>query len=688
MVTFNTFIDARLLPARGTFIASQSQQAWIRFVLGIVFTLYIAVHGPYFDAIFPFLVFAIPSYLLINLYSLYWIRRRPYSLLRLLLVPVIDNVLIMLAMWADGGHMSVTYLLLLSPIIGNGFRYGSKMLLYCQLLAMVTMVGISLLTVFQLGLSIDWIGLVAELVGLLYISHYAYSIINKTESTVRARLEAEASASRMIAANPHPAFTYDQDKEHAPILFANAAMASLIADVPQDIVGRPAAQLIINEDREAFSRSLRRDRDKDMQQCYVRLLSGGEEPIQVKCEFTTIHQGGQRIGLCYLTDIRESERLQDELAEARKQAYTAALASGIAHDFRNMLTGMIGQAELMELQYDDPQLKEDARFIIEAGRRGADMINQLLDLGRSEGLEYKVIDIAESISRMLQIARVQLPPDIELHVQVEEDLPKVRANMAQLEQMLLNLIANAAQAMSGGSGSIDVSLATCREDQRQALRLTVRDNGCGIEAENLQHIFKPFWSTRKSSGGTGLGMAMVQRIVRWHDGRIEVTSEPGKGTEVSICLPAAGEAEVEVVQANAPDEADSLLQEMQPWCILLVEDQAEVMKIHQEFLLRMGHTVVTATDGAQALALFCSQRDHIDMVLTDYMMPKMDGLELAERVHMEDPHMPVTIITAFGEDDALKVLRLRRVGILNKPLSYRTLLQHLIQLQQRQGQPH
>jgi len=482
------------------------------------------------------------------------------------------------------------------------------------------------------------------------------------------------------------ATTYDPDKAYAPILFANAAMASLIADLPQDIIGTSAEQLIINEDREAFSQALRAHRGDTVHQCYVRLSTADDDPIQVKCEFTSIHQGGQRIGLCYLTDIRESERLQGELAEARKQAYTAALAAGIAHDFRNMLTGMIGQAELIELQYDDPQLQEDARFIIEAGRRGANMINQLLDLGRSEGLEYKVIDIEESISRMLQIARVQLPPDIELHVQVGKGLPKVRANMAQLEQMLLNLIANAAQAMVGGRGRIDVTLDVCMVQGREALRVSIRDNGCGIAPENLQHIFKPFWSTRKSSGGTGLGMAMVQRIVRWHDGQIDVSSELGKGTEVCICLPAAGDTDVEAVPANTQALSDDvLLPDMQPWCILLVEDQDDVMKIHQEFLTRMGHTVLTAVDGEQALELFCGQRDRIDMVLTDYMMPKMDGLELAERVHMEYPHVPITIITAYGEDDALKVLSLRRVDVLNKPLSYHTLLQHLIQVQQRRG---
>jgi len=683
VVTFNTFIDIRLLPARELFIVSQSQQAWIRFVLGIVFTLYIAVHGPYFKSILPVLAVTIPLYLLLNLYSLWWIRRMPYSLPRLLLVPVVDNMLIVMAMWADGGHMSVVYVLLLSPIIGNGFRYGSKMLLYCQLLAMIAMVAISLLTVFHLDLPMDWIGLVAELIGLLYISHYAYSIINKTESTVRARLAAEDSSSRMIAANPHPAFTYDPDKQDAPILFANAAMASLIAVLPQDLVGKPAGHLIINEDRDAFLQALRSCQGDDMHPCYVRLPAVEEEPVQVKCEFTTIHQGGQRIGLCYLTDIRESERLQGELAEARKQAYTAALAAGIAHDFRNMLTGMIGQAELMELQYEDAQLKRDARFIIDAGRRGADMINQLLELGRSESLEHKLVDIAGSISRMLQIARVQLPPDIELHVQIGEGLPKVRANMAQLEQMLLNLIANAAQAMENGRGRIEVLLDACMSHERKGVRLTIRDNGCGITEENLQHIFKPFWSTRKRSGGTGLGMAMVQRIVRWHDGRIDVSSEPGKGTEVCICLPAAGEVDAEILPENMPGLPDETLPEIQPWCVLLVEDQDDVMKIHQEFLTRMGHTVLTAADGEQALRLFCDQRDHIDLVLTDYMMPRMDGLELAERIHMEHPHVQITIITAFGEDDALKVLRLRRVNVLNKPLSYHTLLRHLVQLQQR-----
>ncbi len=677
-------VDQRLLPREDEFIATQSQQALIRFVLGIIFTLYIAFHGPYFDRILPILAVSIPAYLALNLYCLVWIRRRPYSQLRLMLIPAVDNYLIVLAMWADGGHMSVAYVLLMSPIVGNGFRYGAGMVRYCQVLALISMAAISLITTFHLGLDVDWLGLAAELLGIFYISGYAYSILRKNEATLQARLEAEASASRLIAKNPHPAFTFDPEKPGIPILYANPAMASLVSARPEHLVGKPVDSIVIIEDRKSLIDAMLNLHPEKVRTCYVRLPGVLDRPIQVKCEISSVVQEGRHLGLCYMTDISESERLQHELAEAQKLAYAAALASGIAHDFRNVLAGIIGQAELIEMEHDDPQIREDARHIIEAGERGSSMVNQLLELGRSDSSEYKVLDISGALSHMLQIARVQLPPDIDLKIDIQPNLPKVRANLAQLEQVLLNLISNAAQAMPENRGEITVSLAPCSEpDTGKGLKLIVRDNGCGIPEEHLQHIFKPFWSTRKESGGTGLGMAMVQRIVRWHGGSIEVESEPGQGTSVIICLPAALESEAEAAAGEkeaTPVPLDN--KAVRPWNILLVEDQPEVMRIHKAFLSNMGHRIVTASDGAEALAIF---RQHgaggFDMVISDYMMPNMDGVQLARAIRETDARIPITMITAFGEDQALKGLKELNVQILAKPVSYHRLVTHLLLLQ-------
>jgi len=682
---FEKFIDAKLLPGREAFIGAQTQQAWIRFALGIIFTTYIALHGPYFELIFGILAVSIPAYLLINLYCIYWIRKKPFSIFRLLLVPVVDCYLITLAMWADGGHMSVAFFLLMSPIIGNGFRYGSKMMRYCQLLGFLSMVAISLITVFHLHLNMDWLGLMAELLGIFYISSYAYTIISKTEATLQGKLEAEASASRLIAENPHPAFTFDPDVPDIPILYANPAMSTLISGKPESLSGKPIDSIVITEDRTTCLNAVRALDPTLTRHCYVRLPGVLDRPIQVKFEISSIQQEGKRIGLCYLTDISESERLQYELAEAQKLAYTAALAAGIAHDFRNVLAGMIGQAELLQLEHDNPDIQEDTRHIIEAGERGSKMIDQLLELGSSDGSDYRLMDISDSITNMLQIARVQLPPDIALNVQIAPDLPQVRANTAQLEQVLLNLIGNAAKAMSDKKGQIQISLAICDHGSgAKGLKLTVSDNGCGIEPENLQHIFKPFWSTRKHSGGSGLGMAMVQRIVRWHEGTIDVESTPGKGTRVSICLPGASQSGVIPSDDEHHDNTPVPLAipEVKSWKILLVEDQPEVMRIHKAFLTTMGHRVVVAGDGLEAFELYRNAAPNdIDMVITDYMMPNMDGLQLANRIRQLDRNIPISIITAFGEDQALAHLTMDNIHMLKKPLSYHLLVKHIVRMQ-------
>jgi len=682
-ILFSQYIDTELLPDEQTFIASQRTQAWLRFVLGFVFSAYVYLHGQYFDLVFPIFIVSIIAYQLLNLISLFWIKAQPYSLTRILLMPISDCYLIMLAMWTDGGQMSIVYVLLLSPIFGNGMRYGSFILRYCQVLSVIALASICLINVYSLHIAIDWLGLITELIGIFFISIYGYSSIKDFESTSKAKLRAENSADRLIAEMPQPAFTYHVRAKNTPILYANPAMAMITSVSPASLIGSPITQLVIDEDKQALIDAALNLKGDTMRQCYVRLTNLQGKAIQVMCEMRRTLHLGQEIGLAYLTDISESERLQAELAEAQKQAQTAALAAGIAHDFRNLLSGIIGHAELIQMDHNDPQLQKDIRQIIKSGNQGSDMIEQLLMLGRSNPSEKKAMDIGDSIQRMLQLARVQLPSNITLSINKDNHLPVVSVNLAQIEQVLLNLITNAAQAMPQQRGKISIQLSR-HGDSPCHLCITIADNGAGIDPDCIKSIFKPFWSTRKDAGGTGLGLAMVQRIIRWHHGHIDVESIPQQGTTFHLFLPEyiepqANHAET-IPAVDSP--ARQHVSNMFPWQILLVEDQPDVMNIHSSFLAKMGHHVHKAENGFIALDILKHQA--IDMVFTDYMMPEMDGIALTNAIRQQHPHLPVTLATAFSEDETLQQVASPATIVMSKPITYKQLQAHIHMLQQCQ----
>jgi len=685
-ILFSQYIDTKLLPDKQIFIATQRTQAWLRFVMGFVFSTYIYLHGKYFDLVFSTFIVSILGYQFLNLISLFWIKAQPYSLTRILLMPIADSYLIMLAMWADAGQMSVVYVLLLSPIFGNGLRYGSFILRYCQVLSVIALVGICLINIYSLHIAIDWLGLITQLIGILYISIYGYNSIKNFELTSKAKLRAENSADRLIAEMPQPAFTYHVRAKNTPILYANPAMAMITSVSPTSLIGSPIAQLVIDEDKQALIDAALNVKGNTLRQCYVRLTNLQGKTIQVMCEMRRTLHLGQEIGLAYLTDISESERLQAELAEAQKQAQTAALAAGIAHDFRNLLSGIIGHAELIQMDHKDPQLQKDIRQIIKSGNQGSDMIEQLLMLGRSNPSNKKALDIGDSIQRMLQLARVQLPSNITLSISIEDQLPVVSVNLAQIEQILLNLVTNAAQSMSQQRGEINIKLSR-HGDSPSYLCITIADNGCGIDPDCIKSIFKPFWSTRKGAGGTGLGLAMVQRILRWHDGHIDVESIPQQGTTFHLFLP-------EYIESQA-DQADTVPtldvqthrhdSNMFSWQVLLVEDQPDVMTIHSSFLSKMGHHVHKAENGFIALDILKHQP--IDMVFTDYMMPEMDGITLTNAIRQQNNHLPVTLATAFSEDEALRQVASPTTIVMSKPITYKQLQAHIQMLQQQQTSP-
>ncbi len=288
------------------------------------------------------------------------------------------------------------------------------------------------------------------------------------------------------------------------------------------------------------------------------------------------------------------------------------------------------------------------------------------------------------------MARLQLPPHVQLHSNIHVPLHDVAISTIEIEQILLNLINNSTQAISG-SGHIQVNIRNIHDhpvaaNGQPALRIEVVDDGIGIAKENLGKIFDPFWTSREGKGGSGLGLTMVKRIVKLHHGSIHVESSPHQGACFTIHLPPYTEPKTTKSNASTsmPDVngADQISAADEISChILLVDDVPSVLEIHKAMLTRIRHTLTTAENGKQALELFLQKSQHFDMIITDYHMPVMDGLELIEAVRQHDANIPILMITAFGEDE--KLLRAGDLGasLMNKPIKLEKLRKTIADMQ-------
>jgi len=278
--------------------------------------------------------------------------------------------------------------------------------------------------------------------------------------------------------------------------------------------------------------------------------------------------------------------------------------------------------------------------------------------------------------------------NISLQNSIQPNLPALWGNPAQIDQVVLNLIENAAQAI-GDAGCIVITVEAVKDHALTSHALpvvciTVNDNGCGIADANLENIFKPFWTTRADEGGSGLGMTMVKRIVTTHGGEIEVQSEVGKGTSVKIYLPPAGAQALRAVSSMpVPESLPIGIKKIKPWTVLLVDDDAEVLHVHGSLLKRLNQAVFKAENGKTALAQYQTHRNEIDMIVTDYRMPVMDGLEMAKTIRETDTAIPILMITGYGEDAHLRECVKHHITIMNKPVSFQKLATHIGALQLR-----
>jgi signal transduction histidine kinase/CheY-like chemotaxis protein len=381
-----------------------------------------------------------------------------------------------------------------------------------------------------------------------------------------------------------------------------------------------------------------------------------------------------------LEDATERSRMQDQLQHAQRMESVGRLAGGVAHDFNNLLTAILGATDaLLEQLPAGSALRPEAEEIEVAARRGANLTRQLLTFSRKQVVVPRTLDPAELIAQLLPLLRRLIGEAVKLSVDGASGGAKVRVDPGQLEQVIVNLVVNARDALPNGSGRIAVELAEAeigQEEARQQLgihagrfvRISVADDGCGMAPELLSHIFEPFFTTKGPGKGTGLGLATVHGILRQCGGHVAVESQPGVGTVFRVFLPrvAADAASAETrPRAVFPHVART---------ILVAEDDRQVREAVVGALDRAGHTVIEATDASDALAISAERLRSLDLLVTDVVMPGLRGDELARRLRAIRPGLRVLFMSGYTGEDFVRGEDGPGTGFLAKPFSPDALL--------------
>ena len=375
-----------------------------------------------------------------------------------------------------------------------------------------------------------------------------------------------------------------------------------------------------------------------------------------------------RIVHCYVADITDRLLLEEQLRQSQKMEAIGQLAGGIAHDFNNLLTVIYGSTAMLQRTRPHDALEAIAK----ATDRAAALVRQLLVFSRRQVLQMRELELNATLANLVQMLERVVREDIEVRLELADGPVWVRADAGMLDQVVMNLVVNARDAMPGGGAlAIATALAwvTDRSDLSPGLysTLTVRDTGTGIAAEHLPRIFEPFFTTKEHGKGTGLGLSTVFGIVRQHGGAVGVSSELGRGTTITVYLPAGtpGEPVHEAAAQAAPRGGSEH--------ILLVEDEEPVRALVQQVLESQGYQVRVVSTGADALAIGGTG---FDLLLTDMIMPGgISGRELAERMHETVPHLRVIYMSGHTRELTGQGLELREgVNFLQKPFGPMPLL--------------
>lgn len=471
--------------------------------------------------------------------------------------------------------------------------------------------------------------------------------------------------------------------EDGTIQYASSSLERILGYKPEKLIGTDALKLVHPEDKGRVSEVFR---------AVLR-----EPGVAAPARFRYLHKDGswrvlEAIGNNLLgdsvvqgvvvnsRDITEQESITDQLRQAQKMEAVGQLSGGVAHDFNNLLMVIRGYNEMLLSQLGGTNpLRRYAEEVQRTSDRATSLTKQLLAFSRRQILEPKVLNLNAVVGDAKNMLRRLIGEDIELTMVQDPGLGFVRADPGQIQQIILNLAVNARDAMPRG-GTLTLQTSTVELGETFArqhvgaepgsyVQLTVSDTGAGMDPETLDHIFEPFFTTKGKDKGTGLGLATVYGIVKQSQGYISVWSEPSKGTAFKIYLP-----RIEVTEEDAKPEK-VLVQVLQgSETIMVVEDEMSVRRLTRQFLVKDGYTVLEASDGEEALEIAAQYPDPIHLLLTDIVMPRMNGDELAKKLVTQRPGMKMLFMSGYADvPDILCGAQEQNVVILQKPFSQRTL---------------
>jgi PAS domain S-box-containing protein len=449
------------------------------------------------------------------------------------------------------------------------------------------------------------------------------------------------------------------------LLYVNKAWQAGTGYAEADIGRMQLVDLIHPECRDHYSTVLGRVlMGERLDHVELIFVPKSEPPITVEGNLScTYKEGRPAVVRGIFRDITERKRVEEHLRRAERMQAAGKLAGGVAHEVNNMMTGVIGFSEfiLRSLESDDPR-REDVEEVIRAGTRAADVTRQLLAFTRQQFLQPQMVDINAVVGEMEKMLRHSLGEDKQLEFKLSPEAGQLRADRGQLEQVLINLVLNARDAMIG-HGRVTIETASAVWDAAYAERhggvdiplgryvmLAVSDTGCGMDREVQARIFEPFFTTKAIGQGTGLGLSTVYGIVKQSGGFVWVYSEPGEGSVFKVYLPAARTGQLE----EAPVAPSAEVPRGGSETLLVIEDEEVVRNLAVRGLRDHGYTVVQARNGAEALRYVKEHPDTLDLVICDVVMPEMGGRELGQHLAMFDPGLPVLYMSGYTGDDVFQ----------------------------------
>ena len=450
------------------------------------------------------------------------------------------------------------------------------------------------------------------------------------------------------------------------ITYANPAIGRMLGVEAEEMVGRHPARYVPSRQRRLFAEALERRRRGITERYEIAVLrADGSEMVSEVSATPQFDADGNYLGaVAVIADATERRRLEARLQQTQRLETVGQLAGGIAHDFNNILAVILNYAHFVGRQLpEDAALGDDVDQIRHAAERASELTRQLLIFGRRDPAMPRTIDVNGLVQDTQRLLRRTLGEQVALTTSLCEEECYVEADPAQLENVLLNLVVNARDAMPRGG---TIAIASAREDDRVVL--TVRDDGEGMTPDVVAHAFEPFFTTKAKGAGTGLGLATVYGAITAAGGDVEIESEPGAGTTVRLRLPATSPPPAE----TAPDVAAPA--DGAGATVLVVEDEEAVRELTRRILDSGGFTCLEARDGAEALELFEANRDSIDVILTDVVMPGISGPELVER--LGDGAPPAVYMSGHADQ--------RLPGLVEKPFEADELLRAVLAARNRE----